>query len=416
MTVFRRLWRFRPSFTLIELLVVIAIIGVLISLLLPAVQKVREAANRISCGNNCKQIGLAIHNFHDTWGRFPTSGSEWNHQVSYGPDNTPLPSSLQVSSWEFQILPFIEQDNLYKLPAEVPVPVNGASPNPNIGFLPSKLTTPPGPFPAGSYVTAIDKFSSSFTGPDPAPPGGVGPGGLTTTGVPPNYFCPSRRTATQHPGWRFTKNDYAAVIPGQVPLPRASNGLVSLSPEDDFWGDPVNNWQWMGVISKGIDCSNSDSNPLTATWTKHGKVTFASVTDGTSNTMMIGEKFMPTWAYDGWWFGDDKDGFHGYDNDNTRSTINGTVTGGWQNPPTPPSSNGVPYFTNPARDFNVVQDGTQDWHAGFVFGAAHPAGFNAVFADGSVHNIKYGIDADVFNALGNRADGTTLHSDPDNIN
>jgi prepilin-type processing-associated H-X9-DG protein len=342
---------------------------------------------------------------------------------------------LQVSSWEFQILPFIEQDNLYKQQAEVWTqgsPSAGNTDNPNIALLPSKISAKPGPFPIGSYVTAIDKFSSSFTGPDPTQTaaGPVGAGPLTTTGQPVNYFCPSRRVANQgRPGWRHMKNDYAAVIPGQVPLPRTSAGLVSLSPEDDFWGDPANNWAWYGVITKGLDCSNSDKPPTDAsvTWTKHGKTTFASVSDGTSNTMMIGEKFMPTWAYDGWWFGDDKDGFHGYDNDSTRSTINGTCTAGWANPPTPPVSTSPSFFPNPTRDYNVLQgastvtgcagnDATDDWRAGFGFGAAHPAGINAVFADGSVHNIKYGIDADVFNALGHRSDGTTLHQDADNIN
>ncbi|MCA9204109.1 MAG: DUF1559 domain-containing protein [Pirellulaceae bacterium] len=94
----------RRGFTLVELLVVIAIIGVLVAMLLPAVQAAREAARRSSCSNNLKQLGLALHNYHDTYKSFP-----------YGSRNNTAPAKTDLMGWTVSVLPFIEQGNIYDL-------------------------------------------------------------------------------------------------------------------------------------------------------------------------------------------------------------------------------------------------------------------------------------------------------------
>src|SRR5262245_46239222 len=123
---FRTGLRRRAAFTLIELLVVIAIIAVLVGLLLPAVQKVREAASRLKCANNLKQIGLALHNYYDANGSFPPA---FVGNPGTAPANSPAPPGWGWGTW---ILPYVEQDALYR------------QINPTAGAIPGALTDPAG--------------------------------------------------------------------------------------------------------------------------------------------------------------------------------------------------------------------------------------------------------------------------------
>lgn len=129
----------RYAFTLIELLVVIAIIAVLIGLLLPAVQKVREAASRMKCSGHMKQLGLALHNFHDTHNALPPGLGAFGDRETR-PGQPTNPPSLMYASWHTHILPFVEQENLYRRMRPnttglgLPVPIYSCPSNPRGQF------------------------------------------------------------------------------------------------------------------------------------------------------------------------------------------------------------------------------------------------------------------------------------------
>jgi prepilin-type N-terminal cleavage/methylation domain-containing protein len=299
----RLLPRKPAGFTLIELLVVIAIIAILIGLLLPAVQHVREAAARSQCQNNLKQIGTAVLNLHFSYRCFPTNGGPAPGQVNriwtggpgayWGFADSAASVQNQTGSWAYSILPYLEQENTYRMMAQ------------------------------GAGI--------------------------------PLYICPTRGRSP------------AQAVPATDPVFGIAFGNGGMNPwsTTDYAGNGyflINRWPAGGVPVAGLPLNSRD------------------VTDGLSNTIVIGEKALDRRTFD---------------------------TGSW-------------YWNEPV--FSGGSGGTARWGTAIVrdgsgtafptnWGSAHTAGALFLFGDGSVRILRFGMDGSVLFALLTPAGGEVVSPD-----
>jgi len=353
------------GFTLIELLVVIAIIAILIGLLLPAVQKVREAAARMKCQNNLKQIGLALHNYHDQKGKFPPGGAMG---VGTGADYQPAPANGNNGDWEadqgswiVHMLPYIEQDNLFR----------ALNPRANI-----KDPAPPtGSAPYGSVGGLMWSMANKGLTPDLRP-------------TPKGFRCPS--------------DDYDINFP-------TSNYIGSLGPQCAIGAcgyDPYQKFckpKYSGLGDWGYGNGPGDALPDNQEWYNHGNsggaadirgmfnrlgasINMASATDGLSNTILVGESlpaghdhvlntgYGAAWAH-----------FNAMSHCTTIIPINTRTND--QN------------WCSPAPTFRG------NWNVAWGFKSNHSGGANFLFGDGSVRFVSQSIDHKTYQLLGCRNDG-----------
>ena len=311
----------RCGFTLVELLVVIAIIGILVALLLPAVQAARESARRTQCQNHLKQIGLGFHNHHDTQGALATGGNPFGTSnprtiVSGGPANY----ERQTWSWGYQLLPYIEQMNTW-------------------AYLDS---------------AAADNGDSIVAG-------------MTT----PTYFCPSRRKPCAFTGGIWTSRSTPRAMIDYAGNAGSSSSAIGGDGGGYYSNGDGNNGEGGLIIIKAL-----------------GPLRLKDALDGTSSTLLVGEKRMNIRNCNSVTGPDDNDGYvGGFQDDVVR----------W----------GV---FQPERDYSAPPI-TSLLNRNWQFGASHAGLFQCVFADGSVHGVRFNISLTIFKQLCARADGSAIPSD-----
>jgi len=322
----------RSGFTLIELLVVIAIIAILVALLLPAVQQAREAARRSQCKNNLKQYGLALHNYHDSYGMFPigATGSR---------DNLPR------VSWQVRILPFLDQAPLYNQ-----LDLNGT-------------------LPAASY-SGSNRGNVLYQ---------ILEGGQQFRQISPSFtLCPSDSYTEVRDLW--AQGSYGGSMGSQGATSDNAGGLgTRCSPFQTYALKQTPNYGQSNVRSdiSGMISRNGVS------------IRIADVTDGTSNTIQVGE-LIPTCLTNSrasWSYSQSVCNAEGQ----TLAPINNLTT--------------CTLIDGRAITDDACTDGSR-WNYSFGFRSSHTGGAHFLFADGSVRFLSENIDhAGTYQSLGGRDDG-----------
>ncbi len=339
--------RQRPGFTLIELLVVIAIIGILIALLLPAVQKVREAAARIRCQNNLKQLGIACQGYHDAHDSFPPGNKN---------------NSGDQGSWMFLVLPYMEQDNLYKKVTAIIGPNNQTygqpgwtmelATEPPHDFLPQKL--PYARCPSDDYDLENPHYSNY----------------IGSTGPQCNYG-----DCRPDPFQKYCNGLDEPLVPTPAILYPGYGPSMS-------WGDTSDKALVRGIFARGTGTLSGPS------------IRIADVTDGTTNTLMIGETLPQECEFQRY---SDKWGWAGYNTVSQGQTI--------QPINYPIFDPGLPNFVADCSACPDKDHCLMNWHVTWGFKSKHPGGVYFCFVDGSVHFISQDIDHQTYQYLGCRNDG-----------
>lgn len=361
--------RQRLGFTLIELLVVIAIVAILIALLLPAVQRAREAANKTQCLNNMKQMGLALHNYHDAHNVFPPGqianffaadnigryalpleAREFN-----AANNTPVRIGAHGTSWILHILPMMDEANTYNAwNFNANVRQNGEDP---------PLFLDPNAFPVYPAKKSLRTL-----------------------------YCPSRRQVMQaqstylntiriHPSWQTGGNDYAGCTGSGIAFKDDVN-----EEQQTYWLTPA---QLAATVIAGpltaISPFTQDQSHI-GIFGVNSSTNISSVTDGTSNVIMVSERQLfqnprpnrpEERSSDGWAFGGP-------------ATLMSTQF--------TPGKAGVIDLVNPnvsSRHFSEA-------------GSSHVGIVNVLMADGSGRSISINIDRRTWNNLGNMSQGAPV--------